>query len=308
MAEDQGVNGTIWNKEAIAIFSKFGWGSIGDIDMDIKGDDDKSYGVDSLLKISSPLSPLPLLAILEAKRYATTSFSASILQQWVDRLDQKLNKLKFSEEFKYKFPIVDDCRKMNIAIIAIWFHDIREYQLFQDKFMDSMKNLQVSNRTKKGGYNKILIIDNMIIMKLCSLYQAIESYKKEKKSSISFLYPSTINNGKATDRSNIISLEYITSKVILAEAKDDKGNKENIVFYFGLITLEAFKLLREQLSGYSVLDKERSLVLYLYDADIEYRKIKPEIEKIFSDVQYFSIKMMDSLTDLPGDIKTIGHE
>ena len=35
MAEDQGVNGTIWNKEANYILSWFGWETIGDIDMDV---------------------------------------------------------------------------------------------------------------------------------------------------------------------------------------------------------------------------------------------------------------------------------
>lgn len=37
MAEDQGVNGTIWNKEANYILSWFGWETIGDIDMDVLG-------------------------------------------------------------------------------------------------------------------------------------------------------------------------------------------------------------------------------------------------------------------------------
>lgn len=49
MAEDQGVNGTIWNKEANYILSWFGWETIGDIDMDVLGDDEQKYGVDTLI-------------------------------------------------------------------------------------------------------------------------------------------------------------------------------------------------------------------------------------------------------------------
>lgn len=39
MAEDQGVNGTIWNKEATKLLSYFGWNTIGDYDMDVMGQD-----------------------------------------------------------------------------------------------------------------------------------------------------------------------------------------------------------------------------------------------------------------------------
>lgn len=39
--EDQGVLGTIWNKEATRLLSLFGWNTIGDYDMDVQGKDDK---------------------------------------------------------------------------------------------------------------------------------------------------------------------------------------------------------------------------------------------------------------------------
>ena len=44
-----------------------------------------------------------------------------------------------------------------------------------------------------------------------------------------------------------------------------------------------------------------------YNTDNEFRKIKPDIEKVFNEVE-FTIKFMDNLSDLPGEVKTIGHE
>ena len=309
MAEDQGVNGTIWNKEVNAILSWFNWEAIGDIDMDIVGDDYKKYGIDTFMKIDSSLSNLPLSAILEAKRYATNSFSQQVLQDWVNRLDKKLNKLKFSEELQAKFPILCDCKNMNLGIIVIWFHDTTNYLSFQENFKDALKNIKVSNRTKaSGSYNKILIIDNEIITRLCSLHTAITSYESSNNRVISFFYPSILRDGKATVRNKVLSPEYIFSKVILAEAKGSNGDSENVIFYFGNTGLDSLKQLRDQLSKCSVLDEEKKLVLFIYYSDDEFRKIKPELEKIFNDTKELSIQFMDTITDLPGEIKTIGNE
>ena len=55
------------------------------------------------------------------------------------------------------------------------------------------------------------------------------------------------------------------------------------------------------------MDKEKKIILYLYNTDNEFRKIKPDIEKVFNEVE-FTIKFMDNLSDLPGEVKTIGHE
>jgi hypothetical protein len=309
MAEDQGVNGTIWNKEANAILSWFGWETIGDIDMDIVGDDGRTYGIDTFIKIGSPLSNLPLSAILEAKCYATKSFSQATLQNWVNILDKKLSKLKFSGDLQAKFPIIDDCKSMNLGIIVIWFHDTTNYPLFQNKFKEALNNLKVSNRPKmSGGYNKILIIDNEVITKLCSLHTAITSSKSLQNKEISFFYPSILRDGKATVRKKLLSPEYVFSKVILAEAKGSNDDSENVVFYFGNTGLDSFKQLRDQLSKYSVLDEQKKLVLFIYYSNNEFRKIKPELEKIFDDTKELSIEFMDNVTDLPGEIKTIGNE
>ena len=82
MAEDQGVNGTIWNKEANYILSWFGWETIGDIDMDVLGDDEQKYGVDTFLKFDSPVKHLPPCVILEAKSYQTSNVSIYRYNWW----------------------------------------------------------------------------------------------------------------------------------------------------------------------------------------------------------------------------------
>lgn len=309
MAEDQSVNGTIWNKEANAILSWFGWKAIGDIDMDVTGDDDKEYGVDTLLRIETPQSHLPFSAILEAKRYCSDSFSLASLQGWVNRLDKKLAKLRFSEPLQSKFPSIQECKSLNLGIIAIWFHDTNNYPQFKSKFKEALANLKVSSRPKSsGGYNKILIIDNEAIGQLCSLHNAVTSYQTKNSRDLNYLYPSILRDGKATNRSKVLSPDFVFSKVILAESKGDNGADEVIVFYFGDTNLDSFKLLRDQLSKCSVLDEEKKLVIFVYNADDEFRKIKPELSKIFDDTKEVVVDYMDSGTDLPGEIKKIGHE
>lgn len=310
MAEDQGVNGTIWNKEANYILSWFGWDTIGDIDMDVIGDDDKKYGVDTFMKYVSPLKCLPPCVILEAKSYETKNVSKTTVQEWIDRLDKKLSKLKYSEKAQEKYPALKECATLDLGIIAIWFHDIDNYKENKPKFIEILKSIKTSNRPRKNeGYHRILLLDNYHILKLCSLHQAIDNYEKEMNSKISFYYPSFITNDTPIVRSGILTPEYIFSKVILAESKSNLNNTtENIVFYFGDLKSSTFTYpLINFLNKCGFMDKDKKIILYLYNTDNEFRKIKPDIEKAFKEVD-FSIKIMDTLSDLPGDVKTKGHE
>ena len=52
--EDQHYNGDIWNREAFALLKKFGWNRIGDYDMDVKGEDGKKMGIDTIVKFETP--------------------------------------------------------------------------------------------------------------------------------------------------------------------------------------------------------------------------------------------------------------
>lgn len=306
MAEDQGVNGTIWNKEATKLLSYFGWNTIGDYDMDVVGQDEKKYGLDTLIKYITPLKINEQSVILEAKRYETKNFSKSLLQGWIERLDKKLIELRNSESFMDKFPELQDCSVLDTGIIAIWFHDIQNYSNYHSEFIEVLKNVKISNRTRKFGINKIFVIDNSIIIKLCSLNAAIDAYKKEGQYQIDFYYPSNLIEDAPIVRQNTLTIEYIFSKVILAEAKKD-GTKENLVFYFGELKTTAFKLLRSLLARCSFLEKEKPLTLFIYGEDDEFRKIEPDIKRVFEDIT-FKIRSMENLYDLPASIKNVIHE
>ena len=309
MAEDQGVNGTIWNKEANYILSWFGWETIGDIDMDVLGDDEQKYGVDTFLKFESPVKHLPPCVILEAKSYQTSNVSKSIVQDWIDRLDKKLSKLKYSEKAQEKYPALTECATLDLGIIAIWFHDLDNYKSFRPKFVEILKSIKTSNRPKQSeGYHRILLLDNAQILKLCSLQNAIAKHNQEARSLLQFYYPSFLMNDKPIVRSKVLTPEYIFSKVILAESKGQDGKGENVVFYFGDLQSSSFAYpLKNLLSKCGFMDKEKKIILYLYNTDNEFRKIKPDIEKVFNEVE-FTIKFMDNLSDLPGEVKTIGNE
>ena len=113
--EDQGVLGTIWNKEATRLLSLFGWNTIGDYDMDVQGKDDKQYGIDTLITFKTPLKNNKQIAILEAKRYETKNFNKSLLQGWIERLDKKLIELRNSEKFQERFPDLSECSTLEIG-------------------------------------------------------------------------------------------------------------------------------------------------------------------------------------------------
>jgi hypothetical protein len=305
MAEDQGVNGTTWNKEAVELLSLFGWETIGDYDMDVEGEDGKDYGLDSIMKFNTPLKPFPQAIILEAKRYEAKNFNQDNLQKWITRLDKKLLELKNSEPFKQQFPVLEECSNLDTGIIAIWFHDVDNYKSFHSKFVEILQKIKISNRQRRAGCTRIFVIDNYNILKLCSLQNAIKAYETENKNSkVEFYYPSILIDEEPIAREKALSIEYILSNIILAEPTN---SKENLVFYFGESSLDCLKQLRNLLSKCSVLDKNKSLKLFVYQKDDNFRKIDPEIKKLFENIT-FEIKSMDNLNDLPAYIKDITHE
>lgn len=304
MAEDQGVNGDKWNRQVATLLSYFGWNTIGDYDMDIEGEDKKKYGIDTILNFSTLLKNNPQPVILESKRYAFDSFSKSMIQEWITRLDKKLIELKNSEPLFEKFPILKECSSLNIGIIAIWFHDTINYKQNHPKFIEALQSVKTSNKAKRsGGFNSIFVIDNTIILRLCSLYNAIKLYETEFKCEINYHYPSILIDDNPIARNKTLTIEYIYSKIILAEAKSDKL-EENLVFYFGELETASFIQLKSLLTKCSFIDKDKSLVLFVHQSDSDFRKIEPDVQNIFSNV-IFKIKCMDNLTDLPSYLKEV---
>lgn len=302
MAEDQSVNGDIWNKEAAKLLSLFSWEKIGDHNMDLEGDDDDKYGVDTILRFNNPSSNLPQSIILEAKRYATTSFQKNMLQKWINRLDKKIRKLRNSENFLDMFPEIKQSSTLNLGIIAIWFHDYANY----NSNLLGFNEVKLSSRVKKDStYNKICVIDNPAILRLCSMQRAIEDFERTNNCDIHFYYPSPLINDRPIQRSKTLSVDYMFSKIVLAESVSRESKREEkIVFYFGDLNIHSFESIKSLLSGFLFIDKEKPLTIFIYSRDDEFRKIQSNIESRFDEID-FKIKYMEIYEDLPAIIKNL---
>ena len=299
MAEDSQYKGELWNKRAIKLLNLFSWDMIGDSGMDLEGSDGEKYGIDSLYSFKDPAKDIPESLILEAKSYKTTSFSKSKLQEWIDRLNIKILELRNSEYLIERFPIFKDISSLKIGLIFIWFDDIENYKEYRQKFLEILSEIKVSSRTFRNGvYNKIYVIDNDLISKLCSLYTVVREFNENFK----FYYPSAFIHERAVQRSAVLSLDYFFSKFILGQLKSSgKRYDTNIVFYWGELDVRSFEMLKSILKSYSFVDQEFKLVIYKYKRDDdEFRKILPQIKKSYENENIeFDIKDMNSCTELP---------
>ena len=294
MAEDSQYKGELWNKRAIKLLNLFSWDMIGDSGMDLEGSDGEKYGIDSLYSFKDPAKDIPESLILEAKSYKTTSFSKSKLQEWIDRLNIKILELRNSEYLIERFPIFKDISTLKIGLIFIWFDDIENYKEYRQKFLEILSEIKVSSRTFRNGvYNKIYVIDNDLISKLCSLYTVVREFNENFK----FYYPSAFIHERAVQRSAVLSLDYFFSKFILGQLKSSgKRYDTNIVFYWGELDVRSFEMLKSILKSYSFVDQEFKLVIYKYKRDDdEFRKILPQIKKSYENENIeFDIKDMNS--------------
>ena len=299
MAEDSQYKGELWNKRAIKVLNLFSWDMIGDSGMDLEGSDGEKYGIDSLYSFKDPAKDIPESLILDAKSYKTTSFSKSKLQEWIDRLNIKILELRNSEYLIERFPIFKDISTLKIGLIFIWFDDIENYKEYRQKFLEILSEIKVSSRTFRNGvYNKIYVIDNDLISKLCSLYTVVREFNENFK----FYYPSAFIHERAVQRSAVLSLDYFFSKFILGQLKSSgKRYDTNIVFYWGELDVRSFEMLKSILKSYSFVDQEFKLVIYKYKRDDdEFRKILPQIKKSYENENIeFDIKDMNSCTELP---------
>ena len=299
MAEDSQYKGELWNKRAIKLLNLFSWDMIGDSGMDLEGSDGEKYGIDSSYSFKDPAKDIPESLILEAKSYKTTSFSKSKLQEWIDRLNIKILELRNSEYLIERFPIFKDISTLKIGLIFIWFDDIENYKEYRQKFLEILSEIKVSSRTFRNGvYNKIYVIDNDLISKLCSLYTVVREFNENFK----FYYPSAFIHERAVQRSAVLSLDYFFSKFILGQLKSSgKRYDTNIVFYWGELDVRSFEMLKSILKSYSFVDQEFKLVIYKYKRDDdEFRKILPQIKKSYENENIeFDIKDMNSCTELP---------
>lgn len=298
MGEESQYKGELWTKQAIKLLDLFSWNKIGDSGMDLEGyDKEHEYGVDCLYSYKNPAKDIPESIILEAKCYATKNVNNAVIRQWVDRLNTKVTDLRGARELLERHPVLKDCTELKIGLIFIWFSDFENYKKFQPKFTEMLNNVKPSPKPfKHKTYNKIYVMDNDKISKLCSIHNVIKELD-----SFNFYYPSPFINDKAVSRTSVLSLEYIFSKFILGKSRSKDNSKEqNIVFYFGDLTTNSFKLLKKALSSLSFIDQEYNLIVYKYQRDEKFRQIKPDIEAFYAnDGIKFEIRDMDSCMELP---------
>ncbi len=299
MGEDSLYKGELWTQQAITLLNLFSWDKIGDSGMDIEGYDNNKYGVDCLYSLKNPAKDIPESLIIEAKCYSTTSLSQTKLQSWVDRLNVKISTLRGSKELFERHSIFEEISDLKIGIIFIWFSNTDDYKSFHSSFLTMIKKITVSAKPLKSSiFNKIYIIDNNLISKLCSIHMVIKDF-----SGFKFYYPPPFINNRAVQRTSVLSLEYIYSKFILGQAKNESGTETNIVFYFGELNIQSFKLLRSVLMSFSFIDEAKKLIIYKYHRDEEFRKIQPDVEKIYKEDKIdFEIKDMDLCRELPAFI------
>lgn len=297
MGEESQYKGELWTKQAIKLLNLFSWQKVGDSGMDIEGSDEaKKYGVDCLYICDNPAKSIPESIIIEAKCYATKNVNNTVLNDWVKTLNGKITNLRGTQQLYEKYPQLSNCTDLKIGLIFIWFSDTDNYKKFRPKFLGMLENIKVSQSTLKNGvFNKIHIIDNDIISKLCSMHGVIKELKD-----FEFYYHSQFINDKAVTRSKVLSLDYIFSKYILGQ---DKSTNVNLVFYWGNLTINSFKFLKKALSSFAFIDKSRKLIIYKYVRDDDFRTIKSDIENLFKEDEIeFEIKDMDSYFELPAFI------
>lgn len=295
--EDQSINGGIWNKQLSKLLNLLGWETVGDHEIDIKGSDGEKYGIDTLMTYETPLKNMPQSVIVEAKRYLTTSFNASLLQKWVDRIDDKLVALRNSSDVVELFPTLSDCTQFDVGLIAIWFHNVNDYKEFQPSFKTALQNVSISGRERKIGKNIIYVIDNTRIMRMCALYDVMKTWNN-----FSFYYDPEFTGGKPAEEKKVLTPEYMFSDIILGINK-----KESIVFYFGTVDDPHIRMLKAALKKTTLWVANKPLTIYLYHTDIDVRKNKNSFKEIFNEMKV-TFKSMTELLDLPGYLKEIEYE
>ena len=297
--EDQSHDGGEWNRQAFALFQKFGWDRIGDRDMDVMGEDDSKMGIDTIVRYVSPLKTRPQIAILEAKHYLTTSFSKSKLEDWISRLDNKLTKLRNSETFKDRFPQIEECTVLNTGIIAIWFYDTEQYSNFNDTFKTILKQISISGRQRKVGLSNIYVIDNERFMRLFSMSVELDYIRKNGDVEFNFVYSQAFTSNHPVKRLPVLTIEGIFSDVIFGEEKKRDGSQKSHIFYFGKNDYKSLQTVKAIFAKTVNYTTEIPVVLHIFDVDPEFRKIEDDVRNNIFYGFNISIRKMGKNQNLP---------
>lgn len=297
MAERQGKLGDMWNACAVKFLSLFDWNHIGDKDIDVIGEDGNNYGIDALMDYNSPGMATRQSVIVESKRYSKDSINYSVMSGWLRRLMKKLEQCRNSEELQNEFPALMECCSINLGVILVWVHDAENEEYFHSDFTRLLNRLVSVTRAKPNAFKRIIVLTNPQILRLCALYETL------KDCDYAFVYPSQLIGNYALERSKVLTIDYMLSNVILTEIKKD-GATEKHVFYFGIMTVDAVKILRESLLKYQFAENDKKLVIHYTQHNDRTADLIHEFEKQFTDVSSVSFKRMSkyNLTTEPSII------
>jgi len=306
MPEDPGFNGGRWNSEASKFFSRMGWEKIGDSNMDFEGTDGHKHGIDSIFRYELTPGLGWEGVFLEAKYYSKNSFQTSKLQDWIKTINQKILEIKRADDFYQRFPrLREGTTLLRNGILTIWFHDLNGDQDFLNELKSSMRSISVPHgRGIPGRINRLFVIENEMILRVCSLVDTLKEYRNEvglEEGHIKYWYPATKTSPAIA--SNILSIEAIFSKFIFAKAKaiQTRFGERNLVLYYGTRDFNSYEKLREALLLYQFVDNQVPLTIFNYQDDEDFRKIKSEVEKIFKSAGFPEVEFrgMNKLAAIP---------
>lgn len=310
MAEDQSINGDRWTEQASRLLRRLHWEKIADSNIDIPGIDGYVHGIDALFRYDDGWSVNAKQGVfLEAKRYETTSFRISKLQDWIDRLDEKILQLKRSEPFYTSYPAMQEAVAYN-GLLVLWFHDLEKYAEFEPTLREAMTSIRTPRRRSGSQImSRLFIVENGGILRLASLVEAVERWQKDKSengrldATQRFYYPGAVSRHLSREI-EVLNLEYMFSDFVLARSQEQHHygpRAVDIVYYFGKLDLVSFMNLKQALISFDVLNSSKKLYVYCYQRDDDFRKVEPDVKKEFTEngTLELSIQFMQVFADLP---------
>jgi hypothetical protein len=314
MPEDEGKNGDRWTEEAARLLRRLGWEKIADSNIDIPGSDGYMHGIDALFRYEDGYKFQQMQGVfLEAKRYETSSFRGAKLRDWVERLDEKILQLRMSEEFYTWYPAMKETTPKN-GLLVLWFHDLDNYSSFKSTFRRALSSVETPRRRQGSrAINRLFILENDGILRLCSVLAAMKDWNREQRradgldTTLKYFYPSSLDLGNPVQEMSVLNLEFIFSSFITAKALVFEGTVRtaDVVFYFGQLDIQSFHRLRQALLSFNMLSSSNLLYIYLYQRDDNFRKIEPDVRRLFSEGERLGVtlKTMEKFGDLPSWLK-----
>ncbi|WP_313184187.1 hypothetical protein [Sphingobacterium siyangense] len=301
MPEDQSHDGSLWNQQFSNLLTYFNWEYVGDADFDILTEEDKARGIDRLFTLENPYKKNKELCMLESKRYALTSFNKGKIGEWAKTLEDKITKIKNSENLYELYPQLEGIN-FHQGIVAIWCPEQENIKAFNKRFIDGLEDADIGSKHSKS-MNKLFFLDNKRISRLVSMIIAIKEINTQTtKKKFNFYYHG--NKDYASCRSHTLLPSYMIGKFILGDYSDENNTENKVVFYFGILNLVSFKLLRSALSELSYTDQDKPLHIYYYlnEDDSNFRKILPEIKKEYEGLDVKFIEM-EHVSKIPTFLK-----